>query len=190
MRLLDIGGGFPGTPESGRLFAEIASVVGGALEDCFPDGDVEVIAEPGRYFASSAMSMCANVIAALRVHGAMDGTGEETPEFMYYLNDGLYGSFNCIVFDHQHPHGRPLFDSETHRNEPDRLSIVWGPTCDSLDCIEKHAMMPRLSVGDWLYYAQMGAYTLAAASTFNGFAKARTYYYIDERTWSLIYGAH
>ena len=22
---------------------------------------------------------------------------------MYYVNDGVYGSFNCILFDHVHP---------------------------------------------------------------------------------------
>ena len=23
-----------------------------------------------------------------------------SPSFMYYVNDGIYGSFNCIMFDH------------------------------------------------------------------------------------------
>ena len=27
---------------------------------------------------------------------------------MYYLNDGVYGSFNCILFDHVQPIGQPL----------------------------------------------------------------------------------
>lgn len=29
--------------------------------------------------------------------------------FMYYMNDGVYGSFNCILFDHFNPKGEPLF---------------------------------------------------------------------------------
>lgn len=73
---------------------------------------MQVIAEPGRYFASACMSVCASVISA--GHSKLDafsGHMDGQPVFEYYLNDGLYGSFNCIMFDHQHPHGQPLFVS-------------------------------------------------------------------------------
>ena len=42
---------------------------------------------------------------------------------------------------------------------------IWGPTCDSMDCITKEGLLPKLDVGDWLYFDNMGAYTNAAAST-------------------------
>lgn len=29
-----------------------------------------------------------------------EGTSDRT--LMYYVNDGVYGSFNCILFDHAH----------------------------------------------------------------------------------------
>lgn len=29
-----------------------------------------------------------------------DGTPDRT--LMYYVNDGVYGSFNCILYDHAH----------------------------------------------------------------------------------------
>ena len=29
-----------------------------------------------------------------------DESNEQT--FMYYVNDGVYGSFNCILYDHAH----------------------------------------------------------------------------------------
>lgn len=29
-----------------------------------------------------------------------DESSEKT--FMYYVNDGVYGSFNCILYDHAH----------------------------------------------------------------------------------------
>lgn len=29
-----------------------------------------------------------------------DGANDRT--LMYYVNDGVYGSFNCILFDHAH----------------------------------------------------------------------------------------
>lgn len=49
-------------------------------------------------------------------------------------------------------------------------SSVWGPTCDSIDCVCACALLPAaLRVGDWLAFAGMGAYTVCAASQFNGF---------------------
>ena len=47
---------------------------------------------------------------------------------------------------------------------------VWGPTCDSIDCVRQLVKLPKgLDVGDWLGWTEMGAYTLCAASTFNGY---------------------
>jgi len=50
---------------------------------------------------------------------------------------------------------------------------VWGPTCDSIDCVRSVVRLPKgLEVGDWLAWGEMGAYTLCAASTFNGFERS------------------
>ena len=57
-------------------------------------------------------------------------------------------------------------------------SSIWGPTCDGLDCITNHHMMPELEVGDWILFENMGAYTMSASSTFNGMAKPKGYYVI------------
>ena len=73
-------------------------------------------------------------------------------------------------------------------------SSVWGPTCDSLDCILKRVLMPSMEVGDWLYWPNMGAYTCSAASTFNGFPRSEFHYVASEFTWLaflillLLYG--
>ena len=56
-------------------------------------------------------------------------------------------------------------------------SSVWGPSCDGLDQILREAQLPLLSVGDWLYFEQMGAYTRASRSDFNGFPAPTNYYY-------------
>jgi len=104
--------------------------------------------------------------------------------FMYYINDGVYGSFNCLLFDHAVVQPRLL----THRGQTVECDIslrkqkasypcsLWGPTCDSMDCITKDAVLPELHVGDWLYFENMGAYTVAAASRFNGFDLSSIHY--------------
>jgi len=102
--------------------------------------------------------------------------------FMYYLNDGVYGSFNCILFDHATVHPS-LFDEERFENEPRYTCSLWGPTCDGLDCIVKDCRLPELDTGDWLIFNDMGAYTMSAASTFNGMPKPKCYHVMHEQQW-------
>ena len=65
---------------------------------------VRIISEPGRYFAASAFTVAVNIIAKRQVPRDIPVSGELTandePVFMYYVNDGVYGSFNCLMFDH------------------------------------------------------------------------------------------
>lgn len=57
------------------------------------------------------------------------------------------------------------------------LASVWGPTCDSIDLVTPLCKLPSaLDVGDWLGFDNMGAYTICAASTFNGFETSEVHY--------------
>jgi ornithine decarboxylase len=83
----------------------------------------------------------------------------------YYLNDGVYGSFNCINYDHQTPELIPLLPRDAKKYN----TTFFGPTCDSLDCIYKEIQYQELNIGDWLYVRNFGSYTIAPSSSFNGF---------------------
>jgi diaminopimelate decarboxylase len=122
------------------------------------------------------------------------------PSCMYYVNgclskiksmlcancaytDGVYGSFNCIIFDHASVKAVPLcnqYGSEFPEHSELRSCSIWGPTCDAMDCILKDALLPEMEVGDWILFPNMGAYTTAAASTFNGM-EAPDVVYVDSR---------
>jgi len=70
--------------------------------------------------------------------------GSESDEgkdgYMYYLNDGVYGSFNPVLWDHQHPQGSALLITKTEQKGEEKEktypSIIWGPTCTNSDEIE------------------------------------------------------
>lgn len=186
MWLLDIGGGFPGTDDAKVRFEEIAAVINPALDLYFPEGSaVEIIAEPGRYYVASAFSLAVNVIAKKVVQ--LDNCGSDDEEIspnkniMYYVNDGVYGSFNCIFFDHAHP--KPILQKKPSPDQPVYTSSLWGPTCDGLDKIAECLQLPELHVGDWLLFENMGAYTVAASSTFNGFQKTDIHYAMPRASW-------
>lgn len=101
----------------------------------------------------------------------------------YYLNDGLYGSFNCLLFDHAvvpEPvilrKGQSLNEDSTKLGKAQKCTI-FGPTCDGFDLISDTMQMPQLHIGDHLLFPNMGAYTTAASSTFNGFGAASCFVY-------------
>lgn len=174
--ILDLGGGWPGTDDDGICFTEIADCIRPVLDEYFSP-EVNIIAEPGRYFAAECHTLAVNVFAKRSM------PDEDGKKFLYYINDGVYQSFNCIFFDHVHP--KPLVFKQNGRTEQFKCTI-FGPTCDSMDCIAKDIMMPELEVGEWLYFKNMGAYTTAAASPFNGFKSHANTYYIQTDRKSVV----
>lgn len=168
MRLLDVGGGF--VDETFEMFA---GDLNEAVEEHFPP-HVRVIGEPGRYYTSNAFTLATNVIARREVRGAHHGE----PGYMLYLNDGVYGNFSNIIFDHQHP--VPQILSSKPGVEKLVEYSIWGPTCDGIDVISDHYFLPGvLDVGDWLFFENMGAYTRCSATKFNGFSDDHEVIYIS-----------
>jgi ornithine decarboxylase len=186
MYLLDIGGGFPGHNEDELTFPMVASVINNAIAIHFPpECGVDIIGEPGRFYATSAYTLCVNIIARNDVQASKitkDEADCNDPGFMYYVNDGVYGSFNNIMFDHAVP--KPTtFKKPT---EAQYWSAVWGPTCDSMDCVLPKERLPQLEEGEWIVFENMGAYTMAASSEFNGFQRPNIYYIITEKDAALL----
>ncbi|KAJ4700602.1 ornithine decarboxylase-like [Melia azedarach] len=166
MRVLDIGGGFVDNPQ----FQEAAKEVKAALETYFPnEPEMTLISEPGRFFVETASTLATNIIGK-RVRGEMRE---------YWINDGTYGSMNCIIRDAL---SAPLsckpfaWTSNQTNMSCEGLktynSTVFGPTCDSLDEVFTDYQLPELQVNDWLVFPNMGAYTAAMGSSFNGFKTA------------------
>jgi ornithine decarboxylase len=191
---IDIGGGFPGVDRTIR-FEDIARRVNDGIDDFFEDmPDVQFISEPGRYFAQRSHILVLNVIGkkilyesavanaldksvnALELAQPLDmvhPTKSDDKRIIYYLNDGVYGSFNCIYFDHNVPTILPFNERDGWKYK----STIFGPTCDSIDLICENAMLPELAIGEWVYVEDFGAYTAASSSAFNGF-KTNLFKYI------------
>lgn len=181
MKTLDVGGGF-----SGDTFEDMAHVLREALDEYFPP-HINIIAEPGRYYVSSAFTIACNIIARRTIENP--ATNETS--YMAYLNDGLYGNFSSIMFDHQHPVAKVLrsgrrtfYNTHFADGMPEGVNAgieysIWGPTCDGIDRItESIRFAQELDVGDWLYFEDMGAYTKCSATKFNGFSDNHDVIYV------------
>lgn len=195
MRLVDIGGGWPGVDQPELNFAGLTHGLNDRLVEMFPQHEVECISEPGRFFASATTTLATCVISRRdrAAHPDVKIVERHTPvdhvstsvepvtddrSVSYYVSDGVYGSFNSIFFDHALPQPS-TFAAHTAPERSRFLSTLYGPTCDSIDVLMKDVVLPSLEVGDWLYFKEMGAYTCAAASTFNGFLKPNSFYILS-----------
>ncbi|KAI1753385.1 ornithine decarboxylase [Xylaria castorea] len=181
MKTLDVGGGF-----TGDSFETMAHVLREALDQYFPP-HINIIAEPGRYYVSSAFTVACSIIARRTIENPI--TGETS--YMVYMNDGIYGNFSCIMYDHQQPVAKILrtgmhtyYDSALSDAVSEGMYAgteysIWGPTCDGIDQITKSIRFAHeLDVGDWLYFEDMGAYTKCSATMFNGFSNAHDVIYV------------
>uniref|UniRef100_A0A1A9X3P4 ornithine decarboxylase n=1 Tax=Glossina brevipalpis TaxID=37001 RepID=A0A1A9X3P4_9MUSC len=172
MNLLDIGGGFPGDDD--EKFKNIADIINSSLNVHFPDSDVNVIAEPGRFFVAAAYTLICKVHAKREVRSPLTN---KLLTKMYYLNDGMYGSFNGIFYEHQQISVQHFLEENEEYKLPRFKSVLWGPTCDSLDKIIEDLDLPDLQCGDLLAFPNMGAYSVTLARPFNGFLSPRIMYF-------------
>ncbi|GMI53099.1 hypothetical protein ScalyP_jg60, partial [Parmales sp. scaly parma] len=129
------------------MVGDIPAEINRALDEYFgpePGGfeNTKIIAEPGRFFAEASMHLCCHV------HSTRTRKQENGDLFNDYLiSDGLYGSFNCVVYDGARPRAWLLpGPSLPPIEEPSTLirSTVFGPTCDSMDCVFKDVYLPKL----------------------------------------------
>lgn len=68
-------------------------------------------------------------------------------------------------------------------DQPSYNSSLWGSSCDGQDCIAEGLELPELQVNDWLIFENMGAYTIAASSSFNGFQPPQINYAMSRVAW-------
>lgn len=169
MKLIDIGGGFPGISNSKVSFESMAEVINKGIDEIFNEGEgIKFIAEPGRYFVTSSHTLVCSII------NKKEKINKETGEKLitYYLSDGVYKSFSNTIYDY----AKPIFIPFNERNEKTYQSILYGESCDSLDIISKECQLPYLAIGESIVVENMGSYTLASATEFNGFTKPEVYY--------------
>jgi ornithine decarboxylase len=157
IRILDIGGGFPVKyhPEV-KSVRTLAKKLDAEIKRLFPS-DMEILAEPGRFLVANACMLVAKVI----------GKAFRDGKPCYYINDGIYHTYSGQIFDHCTYPVLPFKEGET------KISAVFGPTCDAFDTITLSAELPDLEIGDLVYSENIGAYSHASSTYFNGFPPAK-----------------
>jgi ornithine decarboxylase len=157
MKQLDIGGGFPAPYDANvKPLRELAKILNSEIKRLFPK-DVAVLAEPGRFLVATACTLVASVI----------GKADRDNKRCYYINDGVYHTYSGIIFDHC------KYPVKAFKRGPTQICAVFGPTCDALDTISLTEELPELNLGDLVYSENIGAYSHASSTYFNGFPPAK-----------------
>ena len=157
IKILDIGGGFQVKYNNkAKSFKILARKLNAEIERLFPK-DIEILAEPGRFMVANAATLVAKVIGK----AARDGKP------CYYIDDGIYHTFSGVIFDHC------TYPIKAFKDGEKKVSAVFGPTCDALDTISVAEELPELEIGDYVYAENIGAYSIASSTYFNGFPPAR-----------------
>jgi len=152
---LDVGGGFPSayvgeTPPPLDVYFDAIRAGWASIDH---EGCV-LKCEPGRALVASGMSLVVQV--QLRKESAI------------YINDGIYHSLSETVTGGLSFPVRLIRIGEEPAPEM-RNFTVFGPTCDSMDVLPAPFSLPAdVREGDWIEIGQVGAYSNALVTRFNG----------------------
>lgn len=157
IKILDIGGGFPAPYDRHvKPFSVLAKKINAEIDRLFPS-DIQILAEPGRFLVATAATSVARVI----------GKAVRDGKTCYYIDDSVYHTFSGIIFDHCQYHLKAFKKGKTE------ICAVFGQTCDALDTISLSEELPPLEIEDLVYAQNIGAYSSASATWFNGFPPAK-----------------
>lgn len=116
--------------------AELAAAMNPLLDEFFPK-NVEIIAEPGRFFAFHLQTLVTKIIGKKNkvigisfIECLLTKDNEKTAK--YYINDGKYQSFNCVFFKDDIPtpgvlktNGKKIKSTSNLENIFDLLFSFW-----------------------------------------------------------------
>jgi len=158
IKILDIGGGFPVPYYDAQMppFSLLAHKINAEIDRLFA-ADIEILAEPGRFLVATAATAVARVI----------GRATRDGKPCYYIDDSVYHTFSGIVFDHCQ------YRIQAFKRGATEICTVFGQTCDGMDTITQSEELPKLEIGDLVYSEDIGAYSNASSTRFNGFEPAQ-----------------
>ncbi|MEO1249611.1 MAG: hypothetical protein AAFW76_07200 [Pseudomonadota bacterium] len=162
LAVLDIGGGFPAAYlDAGAepWVSVVESAVAGLRRlDLAPA--VHLMCEPGRALVADGASLLTKVL--LR------------DDDLIFLNDGAWGAFSEALTAPIRWPAKAYGQDGQSLDGPTKPFRVGGVTCDSCDMLVGTYDLPAsLSLGGWVEFGMMGAYSQVLRTDFNGFGDHR-----------------
>ncbi len=157
LSILDIGGGYP--IRYTKSVVDIPSIdrnINDLIQEKFPR-KTRIFIEPGRAVVGDA------VIFVSRVHGKASRGDEDWMYIEVGVFNGLMESIGGIKYTY-------IVEGAKHTKK----WTIAGPSCDSVDVIDKEVILPEPDIGSLILILSAGAYTTSYSSEFNGFSIPKT----------------
>ncbi|MDY7024555.1 MAG: type III PLP-dependent enzyme [Cyanobacteriota bacterium] len=154
---IDMGGGFPAAYPEQKIppLEDYILEITKGLQKINPKPDVQILAEPGRALVASSCSLLVQV--HLRKTDRL------------YINDGLSGGLSELIDSKYQLLAKVIRPTGTVSDKLQDFTIC-GVTCDSFDILPTALKLPvDIREGDWVEIEQVGAYSNAVSTRFNGF---------------------
>lgn len=164
---LDVGGGFPADYEDDQTppLTEYMDAIREAVKHANLRGDCVLMCEPGRSMVASGCTL----LTQIQLRKGND----------LYINDGIYQSLSETLVANIKLPARLLNPFRELSTATTEFRLL-GPTCDCYDVLPHKFTLPDdAEEGDWIEIGQIGAYSNAASTQFNGF-KTETFVSVDE----------
>lgn len=175
IHFFNVGGGFPSIYPGMQPppLSEYFEFIQRKFREIPEHQNMRLLCEPGRAFVAESGALVVNVIA--RRNNTL------------YINCGTYGA----LFDA----GTPKFIFPTRLLRKTQAPLqgfdLYGPTCDSLDYMPGPFYLPAdIQEGDYFEIGQLGAYSSALATQFNGFIHKDEVLTIEDKPLMSLYEAY
>ena len=85
------------------------------------------------------------------------------------LDDGIYSNFYNKRIEKQKIEPLPIsMHGCDFSTAPKSKATLFGPTCDSVDCLGDNFELPRMEIGDWIKFENCGYRCCCCSTRFNG----------------------
>jgi ornithine decarboxylase len=135
----------------------MATALSEAIAEASFPSQTSFVAEPGRFFARNVFTLVCRVVS--RRSSSSSSSGKKVLE-MLYQSDVVYGNFMNGLIEKE-DFAPTLITSIKNGHLPRKAGYhaykIWGPTCDSTDCVSPKADFScEVRIHDWLVYRNMG----------------------------------
>lgn len=172
LKFVDIGGGYKG--DNREILDNYEVLINRAIAAHFADPSIQIISEPGQYFATSSSKLVCNVVTK-RPKLNPDGS---VKYMVYCVNESIHQSFVMAYIRNIMKPPRILASNLPGRKK--FPSVIYGITCDGTDKIIEGFEWEEAFVDEWIVFDNVGAYTGVLATKFNDFDKTREISYISK----------
>ena len=171
----------PKEGEEEFCFVEKAKTVSENLKNSFGSlPGLNLYLDVSSTVTEDAFNLYVQVIGVKQLRDPAEVDPKKVPTVAYYLTEGIYGCLTYF-FDTENPEiDYECFNEEIDKEEDHIKTVLWGPTCDSLDVCKTPADLPKLNVGDWIIFPAIGGQSISLRSDFNWVEKYTLVYYFAD----------